>query len=937
MNKIKNMKNIFMKLVWMFIVLFCCTLIAIPKMNAGAVTQLVDENKTIKILEVEPGDIFKLTQTGGKSIDPGTYDDDKIVIPQNEKINGKVNGSNVQITHITMPEFISMVDEINGEYDVVVIGRENIKGQTVNSQEIKGLSSEYNYNTKYIDYTNPFSTNLDKSTFPSSYSEVEYYSENDLTDKRKQEIEKLIKSNQLVYIDNKIATDNYYETISWKKEDKTIKNTKLYSLYNSNNTNNFKKVNFDSVSLESIVNEYKDSSKNYSKRPCINEEDNLAANIDSNLNIKLNFKIYDNDTSNIKVKLYLDKNGDGLYTEDEYKANIVPNISNNSDGSKNCNISYKLDESLWGYVGWKIEVIKSVYNNIPIKTNVIGSNIISRSQSIPKKEIKVLQLFPSYWNDYSESDKPKEFQDNPAFQELCSTISEDYTISIVRTRIDKFEQQILNGTEMLKDKYNVVIIGFGKNDTIGSYNDQLSNKTIQEIKDYIKSGQSIIFTADTMSYQIQSSIEGKSTLNQSFRDTIGQARFKDPFNQDEVDVYGEKIQHMNLNEQGKYSAGMTARTWTGVGQNSNDNKYYARNINKSKVTSYPFDLNGKNIEVSKYDRVQVYQLNLEDEDVVPSYNIINDGNGAIDNGDSRNFYYSYSKGNITYCASLPDFDAWKPENKFPGDELKLFINTIIDTQKKSINNNPIISSQYIENNSQINILDKQTINLQSTAKDFSFTTQATDADGDKVKLEVYLDNGQTPYTTSNGLNPQGTIVPVNIPASKLQQAFYSGNKKINIKIIAIDEKGAQSEANYTLDLSNVVNVIHGVYKSMNSGKADIDTSNNLAFAIGAIVPFAANIDNLANKTISLEIDYPNCEWVGGINIWSNGQIVQTINPSNSKTYDLINYTQGYNNIVITYNVKLKTTQDKYTNTITVGGEPFNAYIRSSTFSLPDLF
>lgn len=691
MEKKYSKKSILKKISFFTLAIFFSALIySVHKINVDALTSIADEYKVIKILEIEPGDIFKLTKTEGKSIDPGAYDDNKIVIPRNEKINGKVSGSNVEITHITMPEFISMVDEINGQYDIVIIGRENIKSKGPNEwDEVKGLSSTYSYNTKYIDYTNPFSTALNRATFPSSYSEVEYYSENDLTDKRKQEIEKMIKSNQLVYIDNKIGADNYNKKISWNTENKTIKNTKLYSLYNSNNANNFKKVNLDSIILESIINEYKNSSNNYSKRIYINEEANLEANIDSSKNIKFDFNVY-NDTGNIKVNLYLDKNGDGLYTEDECKSNISYNSSNNSDGSKHYNISYKLDDNLWGYLGWKIEVINNIYNDIPIKTNVVGSNIIKRPQNIPKKEIKILQLFPSYWNDYSENDKPKEFQDNLAFQSLWNTISEDYNISIVRTRIDKFDKQILDGTETLKNKYNVVIIGFGKNDTVGSYNDKLSNKTIQEIEDYIKSGKSLIFTADTMSYQIPSLVDGKNTLTQAFRDGIGQARFKDPFNQDELDVYGKNIPHMNIGEQGKYSAGMAARSWTGVGKNSADNKYYARNVNESQITSYPFDLNGRNIEVSKYDRTQVYQLNLEDQEVVPLYNIINDGYGAVNSGESRNFYHSYSKGNITYWASLPDFDAWNPENKFPTDELKFFINTIINTQSNMQSNENLL-------------------------------------------------------------------------------------------------------------------------------------------------------------------------------------------------------------------------------------------------------
>lgn len=941
-KKIYNKRNISKVIIFMLIVIFTSGgLYNSYKINARATT--IDVHKIIRILEIEPGDIFKFTETGGKSIDPDIYDDNKIIIPKIEKITKPIYGNYVQITHLTMPEFVSMVDEINGQYDIIVIGRENIKTKGINPWDpVKGLSSVYNYNTKYVDYTQPFYTTLDKVTFPSSYNEIEYYSENDITDKRKQEIENMIKSNQLVFIDNKIGADNYDEKISYNTENKVIKNSKLYSLYKSNNENNLKKFDLESISLEDIISEYKDSSNNYSKRPIINENSSTKTSIDSKDNINIEFNIYDSDLSNINFKLYLDKNGDGLYTEDESQGYISPKISENPDKSKKINILYKLNTNSWGYIGWKIEIIKGKYNSIPIKTNIIGSNILNKPNNIPKKDIKILQLFPSYWNDYSENDKPKEFKDNTKFQNLCNTIGHDYNISINRIRIDKFDSQVLNGTESLKN-YNVVIIGFGKNDTIGSYNDKLSSKTINEIKDYIKSGQSIIFSSDTMSYQIPELAEEKSTLTQAFRDEIGQSRFKDPFNQSELDVYGNKIRHMDINQENKYSAGMTARNWTGVGENSQDKKHYIRNINKSKITSYPFDLNGKNIEVSKYDRTQVYQLNLEDQNIVPLYNIVNDGNGAINNGDSRNFYHSYSKGNITYWASLPDFEKQDQADKFPEDELKLFINTIINTQK-NFTDTPVIKSEYLENNSQVDMLNNQIITLKTIEQDFNFTTKAIENNETNIEVKVYLDNEETPYITSDGFKPQGTLLPVAIPTSKIKQVFGDESKKINIKVTAVDESGNSAEENYILDVSNIISVNHGVYRGMSSNKiAEIDTSNNLKFATGTLVTFASNIYNLNNKNVSLEIDN-DCNLVDEINIWSNDKKIKTINIKNIdnietiKKYDLTNFTQNHNNVVITYTVKLNgTNKDKYTNIIVVDGNNYYGSVKESNIAMPDLF
>ena len=101
------------------------------KILAGNIKNNMERGTTdknpIKILEIEPADTFKLTKSGGISIDPGQDYKNQIKIPIEENAIVEVNGKNkyVSITHLTMSEFISMIDEISGQYDAVVIGREN--------------------------------------------------------------------------------------------------------------------------------------------------------------------------------------------------------------------------------------------------------------------------------------------------------------------------------------------------------------------------------------------------------------------------------------------------------------------------------------------------------------------------------------------------------------------------------------------------------------------------------------------------------------------------------------------------------------------------------------------------------------------------------------------------------------------------------------------
>ena len=68
--------------------------------------QAITDRNLIKILEIEPTDNFKLTKNNSKTgIEEFYY-----------------NGTKINITHITMPEYISKVDQINGYYDIVYIG-----------------------------------------------------------------------------------------------------------------------------------------------------------------------------------------------------------------------------------------------------------------------------------------------------------------------------------------------------------------------------------------------------------------------------------------------------------------------------------------------------------------------------------------------------------------------------------------------------------------------------------------------------------------------------------------------------------------------------------------------------------------------------------------------------------------------------------------------
>lgn len=971
--KVNKLKNIRLRKTIFFIFVCFIMYLLIFRINNiiyANPLDLINKEPEIKILEIEPGDRFKLT-AGGQSIDPKENAENKKIVEREENIRSS-DGTLVNVTHINMPEFISMIDELNGKYDVIVIGRENT-GVKVNEYGYwkvgEGLKSYFDYNYKYRDYTNPFSQTTDIRAFEAEdykNKEIEYYAENDITDKRISEIMDMINSGQLVYMDSNIyAKDTYYEKTnygSWVETTSThepIKETKLWKLYdelqNRSDINNFKVFSQpgdiitkdidgvfenparDDITIDKIVDDYKQMKYEF-KRPKISNVIEPTDNDIKNRQIKIKFILSNEINDKFKINLYLDSNGDGIFKEDELQKSDTITVKEDKDEYE---IESKVNENFFGYLGWKVEIVK----DSGVKTSLIGNCIIERDSSVSKKEIKVLQIYP--WPETNEYDpKPTDLFNNADFESLSNSL-DDYDISIVPMSSGDFNKYVKNDGK-LNGNYDAVIIGFGNNDS--NYKGQFTLKAIDEIKEFIKTGQSTMFTSDTMAMQIKEGDKENDLyyLTSRFRDYLGQSRFKDPYNLEETDINGDRIIHANFgdNNSDKYSAGLSlirANIGSWIGASSVDGKYFARNINSTQINSYPFNISNEKIEIGAHTKTQYYQLNLEDEDVVPLYNILNID--RANSGDSRNFYYAYSKGNITYCSSLGDLSNGR---KFPLDELKLFINTIIKTDSNS-NHAPIIKSTYLDNEVENNGV----IKLSYIPERFQFTTMANDIDGDKVKLQLNIDGEETNSMISNDYEPEGTNFTVNISISKLKEVSRRENKKLNIKVIAEDEKGAVSEANYTVDLTDVVDINHGIYEGLSVNKVNVSDSYNEIFANNSVLTLAANLSNInANyhRHIELQIDN-NLSILDNKNptvyLFKDGRIQNKGEMTGSGKKFNYKIEESYDNIAIVYSVRIPEILDKdnkYINKVSLIDNEKNlirykdAILKTKkNINLPDLF
>lgn len=775
------------KLIIFMIMIFCMFISFYSyRVNANQSNNIIQyDPDLIKILEIQPGNKFYLGDA--------RYDSTIGELSQQNVIATNGESKRVAITHMPMTQFISMVDELNGQYDVVVLGR-----------RIDGLEQKYSgdtaLGTQYRDYTNPTTqkkgylpqlwwgqTEAHKNNVQNDISVIdgakmtEYYAENDITDKRAKEIIKMIQNDQLVYVDYDIypskkpnkSTDGVANASAYKE----INETKLYKTFDTDNFdypiwvsdsvenreyNTWKqKIKLKSLSsynnnsfLKEIVDDYINNSSD-NKRPKIKQlktpkSDEKSSEKGEKKNRDMDYTITMGQNGHFKLKLYLDINGDGLFKENELS--VTKEFDSDSDNYE-YSFRYTLNNDFVGYLDWKIEVISYEDKNKEIKTNLFGSSQYKALNE--KKHIKVLQIKPNA--DYVK------LEGNSAFENILNDncVVNDYTIEVNTKTIKEVNEEMNKEKKdrkwQINGDYDMVIIGFG--DGFGVYSDvyeDFNDSAINELKEFIKTGQSVMFTHDTMApvFAYESILDsnnnkiitGSQNLTRNFRDYIGQSRYRDIYRSkdinningkidltdgdgkindfDEIDLVNNKIiPHDDYPDSAAYSVGTTLQNNRWESEITKVSK-----INKAQINQYPFELNDEINVLSTH--TQWFQLNLEDEDVVPWFNLKSNSN-KFDNLDSRNNYYTYSKGNITYCGTGHIYGS----SDFTNEEMKLFINTIVKAERGA-NHAPEIEcsipSEYKE--------DNQLENNVVAGSDYSFTVDARDFDGDPVELKIKIGN-----------------------------------------------------------------------------------------------------------------------------------------------------------------------------------------------------
>ncbi|UOE93329.1 DUF5057 domain-containing protein [Alkalihalobacillus sp. LMS39] len=351
------------------------------------------------------------------------------------------------------------------------------------------------------------------------------------------------------------------------------------------------------------------------------------------------------------ANLYIDADFNHYYEEKELvgTAKIV-------DGK--ATIHYKLPKGFSGLRYWKFEVIDASSN---LKSYDTGA-FKFRDE---KMKVRVLQVLPTTANLESALDKS-----NNMNQQYLS--SEDYQIEIDIITMTQFNNQYhrqLNGV------YDMLIFGF-----VDEYNVRanLNDTPANSVKTFIATGQSVMFTHDTI-YRLPT----ESNWGRFMEDT------------------GQVFPRTNM------------------GLNAVNPSRSTKRINTGLLTTYPFEL-GDSIEIATTHN-QYYTLDLEDRNVIPWYNIIGSNRDIYD---SWNHYYTYSKGNVTYSGT------GHTNTGFPDQEQKLFVNTMY---RAFIGSNHAPMLNVLAPKPNATYYKGQLVNLVYEVYDYDLTDHS-------LKTEVFVNN-----------------------------------------------------------------------------------------------------------------------------------------------------------------------------------------------------
>ncbi len=678
----------------------------------------------------------------------------------------------VTITTMTAAEFVGHKEDIAAEYDMIYLGGyDSARDDLINgtsrllyahvggavSVEEK-LESGQTYITKLLGWLdNEWSTKGKTFAPVSTYSEsgAGYLrgSGNDMTEQQCKELIGFVKSGYPVVLADNLVTGSgsdrsvdttHVDGASWYyqfvKEALKYDNTVTWT-----EAAREKKLNSFYVDLAKPKIQFAENGKPPQPKR-LNEEAQEGQGFIENNELKYVFTI-ENDSdaapavSTYNCKLYLDLNFDGNLSENESQDSYI--TITDSSGKALSQVSYgesdqryelklgeqytvtrKIPAEYYKLITWKLVISNNTNSNI--YTSETGYS--KQKNTGTAQEIKALQITPdtvyngATWN----------LDEKGNFQTALKAVEAegDFTFQIDRKTVSDYEKWGEDAYSELK-KYQILIIGFSD-----VYQNIPNDKgQVDAIKQYIRSGRSVIFSHDTTSYlcynyndvdkTIKADAAGTTTysvfedgwlneknpswgisLNSILRSVVGMDRYG--ITADETLSGGQTISSLikkgqELNSEdtiqsivkytgdAAYKSGNTKKDTTyaqtqgftyGVLENTSigDQKTSkATKVNTGAITEYPYKIADTMNIASTHG--QYYQLALEQdwdnngrsdgETDIVVWYCLSDSIYAKSPNDARNNYFYYSRGNVIYTGT------GHSSAEKSTDEIQLFINSIV--------------------------------------------------------------------------------------------------------------------------------------------------------------------------------------------------------------------------------------------------------------------
>ena len=531
--------------------------------------QEVPQKTSLNVLDIEPGAV------SDQSKNAITYD----MIKKWVGTGNCPSKENVTITRVTSSEFIGRIEDLNN-YDMIYMGlvcdnnNNDENGNTVyNDSDMNGLiytnvgdvavvdPSDYmNGHAGLLenDYTHNGTERiaLDKTLTPLSDGNEKYtqaintyrYSGNDLTEKKKEQLENYVKAGYPLVLGTGIirfpqkagerkVNDKYIDNCSVIYEFfKDVMNKE--NVFNVNSENNVSAGFVNSLAVEKprIVLKQMDKVKLDGKLDNNTEFDEVKDN-------KLIFEFTVNNDGGVdpnaqfELSLLLDINSDGKFSETQekiaandmklYRDGQLVELTRVDDqnykyyiqaGIMNYKLEYELPNVYVGVIPWKLKVSQAT-NEFRYDSK---SGYFYRKNTVEKEKIKILQIDTERTKvvDNKTVSTSTFNMDDTTFKDLLKNV-DDFDVSITHVYANEYADKYKESKDYLNN-YDMIVLGFGDKYSITN-----TNKCVDGIRNYIKSGKPVLFTHDTTSFS--NDFVGRNDwgydFNKIVRDVVGMDRY----------------------------------------------------------------------------------------------------------------------------------------------------------------------------------------------------------------------------------------------------------------------------------------------------------------------------------------------------------------------------------------------------------------------------